>query len=107
MLTIFNSSQAHMKRGWNLLLPQIEQSESLCKTQIIFENLPESTLGFDSGYMLINPSRDVCNSYSKSVRLGRFKSVENDYFNGDRIKIRAQASTFFSLPFFLYYIDIL
>ena len=72
------------------------------------------------GCMLINPSRDVvaslaCYSYSKSVRLGGFKSVENDYLNGDvtprifeifRIKIRAQASTFFSLRIFLYYIDI-
>ena len=38
--------------------------------------------------MLINPSRDVVvslfsDSYSKSVRLGGFKSVENDYLNGD------------------------
>ena len=38
--------------------------------------------------MLISPSRGVLvslfrDSYSKSVRLGRFKSVENDYLNGD------------------------
>ena len=38
--------------------------------------------------MLISPSRGVvvslfCDSYSKSVRLGGFKSVENDYLNGD------------------------
>ena len=37
--------------------------------------------------MLISPSRDVVvslfrDSYSKSVRLGGFKSVENDYLNG-------------------------
>ena len=67
-------------------------------------------------YMLINPSRDVvaslaCYSYSKSVRLGGFKSVWNDYLNGDVtprifLKIRAQASTCFSLRIFLYYIDI-
>mgnify|MGYP003692024949 CR=1 FL=1 len=40
------------------------------------------------GYMLINQSRDViaslaCYSYFKLVRLGGFKSVENDYLNGD------------------------
>ena len=69
------------------------------------------------GYMLINPSRQVAvslESYSCStlVRLGGFKSVENNYLNGNvthRIKIRAQASTFFSLQiflFFLYYVDI-
>ena len=73
------------------------------------------------GYMLINPSRDVvaslaCYSLSKSARLGGFKSVENDYLNGDvtpriffeifRIKILARASTFFSLRIFLYHIDI-
>ena len=39
-------------------------------------------------YTIINPSSDVvaslaCNSYSKSVRLGGFKSVKNDYLNGD------------------------
>ena len=71
--------------------------------------------------MLINQSSDAVvilfrDSYSKSVRLRRFMSVENDYLNGDviprifflifRIKIRAQASTFFSLRFFLYYIYI-
>jgi len=38
--------------------------------------------------MLISPSRAVVvslfrDSYSKSVRLGGFKSVENDYLNGD------------------------
>ena len=38
--------------------------------------------------MLINPSREVVfslfsDSYSKSVRLGGFKSVENNYLNGD------------------------
>ena len=38
--------------------------------------------------MLINPSSDVfvslaCYSYSKSVGLEGFKSVENDYLNGD------------------------
>ena len=38
--------------GLEPLLPQInmtEQSESLCKRQIIFENHPEPTLGFDIG----------------------------------------------------------
>ena len=70
--------------------------------------------------MFISPSRDVvvslfCDSYSKSVRLEGFKSVENDYLNGDftpriffesfRIRIRAQASIIFSLRIFLYYID--
>ena len=54
--------------------------------------------------------------YSKSVRLEGFKSVNNDYLNGDvtpriffkffRIKIRGQASTFFSSRYFLYYIYI-
>ena len=38
--------------------------------------------------MLISPSRGVVvslfrDSYSKSVRLGGFKSVENDYLNGN------------------------
>ena len=38
--------------------------------------------------MLISPSRKVVvslfrDSYSKSVRLGGFKSMENDYLNGD------------------------
>ena len=57
------------------------------------KNLPEPTFGLVSGtlfngFMLINPSREVvvslaCYSYSKSVRLGEFKSVENDYLNGD------------------------
>ena len=77
-----------------------EQCESLCKRQIIFENPLEPTLSFDIGtemneyniyffgYMLISPSRGVLvslfrDSYSKSVRLGGFKSVENDYLNGD------------------------
>ena len=77
------------------------------------------------GYMLISPSRDVVvslfrESYSKSVRLGGFNSlypyIKNYSLNGDvtpliffeifRIKIRDQASTFFSLRIFLYYIDI-
>ena len=38
--------------GLEPLLPQInmtEQSESLCKRQIIFENHPEPTLGFEIG----------------------------------------------------------
>ena len=51
-VTIFCSPQAPMKRVWNPLLPQInltEQCESLCTGQIIFENPPETTLGFDSG----------------------------------------------------------
>ena len=64
---------------------------------MIFENPPEPTFGFEIatkwiqwffGYMLINPSRDVVvslfrDSYSKSVRLGGLKSVENHYLNGD------------------------
>ena len=38
--------------------------------------------------MLINPSRDVvvslaCYSYSKSVKIGGFRHMENDYLNGD------------------------
>ena len=61
-------------------------------------------------HVIINPSRDVVvslfrGSYSESVRLGGFMSVENDYLKIFRIKIRAQASTFFSLRFFLYYVD--
>ena len=78
-------------------LPHIntkEQCESLCKRQIIFENPLEPTLSFDIGteyffgYMIVSPSRGVVvslfrNSYSKSVRLRGFKSVENDYLNGD------------------------
>ena len=83
-----------MKRVLNPLLPQInitEQCESLCIRQIIFENPPEQTLGFDSGtkrYMLINQSRAVVASlayysYSKLVRLEGFKSVKNDFLNGD------------------------
>ena len=86
-----------MKRVWNPLLPKInikEQCESLCKRQIFFENPLEPTLSFDIGtemntiYNLITPSRCVLvslfrDSYSKSVRLGGFKSVENDYLNGD------------------------
>ena len=95
LLTIFYSQQAPIKRVWNPLLPLIniaEQRESLGKRQIIFKNPPEPTLGFDIdrifGYMLINPSCDVVvslfrDSYSKSVRLGGFKSMENDYLNGD------------------------
>ena len=52
---------------------------------------------------------------SQLVRLGGFNSVENYYLNWDmtpvffeifRIKIRAQASTFFSLRIFLYHIDV-
>ena len=39
-------------------------------------------------------------SYSKSVRLRGFKSVENDYLNGD------VTPRFFSLRIFLYHIDI-
>ena len=65
--------------------------------------------------MLISPSRGVVvslfrDSYSKSVRLGGFKSVENDYLNGDvtpriffeifRIKIRAQGVHFSPYEFF-------
>ena len=44
---------------------------------------------FFSDYIWINPSRDMllsmqhCYSYSRSVKLRYFKSVENDYFNGD------------------------
>ena len=100
LLTIFFIPQAPMKRVWNLFLPQIdikEHCKSLCKRQIIFENSPESTLdltvgqneyNYFFGYMLIHPSLDVvvslaCYSYSKSVRLGGFKSVENDYLNVD------------------------
>ena len=97
MLTIFkNSPQAPMKRVWDPFLTQIdirEQCQSLCKRQIIFENLPEPTLGFDNGTeciqsLLLKPSRDVvvslvCYSYSKSVRLGRFNSVESDHLNGN------------------------
>ena len=52
VLTIFYSSQAHMKKVWNPLLHQIditEQYESLCKIEIIYENQPEPTLGFDRG----------------------------------------------------------
>ena len=50
-----------MKRVWNLLLQFeiIEQCESLCTTQIIIENPPEPTLGFDSESELFNPSGDV------------------------------------------------
>ena len=71
MLTIFSSPQASMKMVLNPLFPQTditESCESLCKTQIIFENQPEPTLGLTLGqneynnvfgYMLINPSRDV------------------------------------------------
>ena len=50
VLTIFYSPQVPM--GLEPLLPQInmtEQSESLCKRQIIFENHLEPTLGFDIG----------------------------------------------------------
>ena len=52
VLTIFYCPQAPMKRVWNSLLPLInitDQCESLCKRQIIFENPPEPTLGFDIG----------------------------------------------------------
>ena len=52
VLTIFYSPQAPMERVWNPLLPQsniTEQCESLCTRQIIFENPPEPTMGFDSG----------------------------------------------------------
>ena len=51
-VTIFYSPQAPMKRVWNPLLAQINitaQCESLCTRQIIFENPPKPTLGFDSG----------------------------------------------------------
>ena len=90
-----------MKRISNPFLPQIdktEQCESLCKRQIIIESPPEPTLGLMTAvqneydnffcYMLINPTCDVvvslaCYSYSKSAILGWFKSVENDYLNGD------------------------
>ena len=98
MLTVFYSSQAPMKSVWNPLVPQIniiEQCESLCKRQVIFENPPEPTLSFDIGtekiqyfgYMLISPTRGVVfslfrDSYNKSVRLGGFKSVELLYLNG-------------------------
>ena len=67
------------------------------------------------GYMLINRSRDVvassaCYSYSKSVRLGRFKSVENDYLKGDvtpQIILNYERKrVHFTVRFFLYYIDI-
>ena len=40
-----------MKRVWNPLLPQIdttEHCESLCRKQIIFEDPPEPTLGFNN-----------------------------------------------------------
>ena len=116
---------------WRPLLPQIyktEQCKSLCKRQIIFETrlnqpwvlkLRQNEYNHFSGYRSINQSRDVvvslaCYSYSKLVKLGEFKSVKNDYLNGDvtlwifwnwifRIKIRAEASTFLSLRFFLLY----
>ena len=80
------------------------------------------TLSFDIGtekiqyfgYMLISPSRDVVVSlfrdlYYKSVRLGGFKSVgmsHHGFLEIFRIKVRAQAGTFFSLRIFLCYIDI-
>ena len=72
------------------------------------------------GYMLINLSRDVfvslaCYSYSKSVRLREgssswWKTISMEmshhiFLEVFRIKIRAQASTLFSLRIFLYYID--
>ena len=99
ILTIFFSPRAPMKRVWNPLLPQInikEQFESLCKRQILWKPL-EPTLSFDIGtdwiqyffgYMLISLPRYVVvslfrDSYFKSIRLGGFKSVENDYLNGD------------------------
>ena len=50
-VTIFYSPQAPMKSVWNPLLSQInitEQCESLCTRQIIFENPPEPTVGFDT-----------------------------------------------------------
>ena len=52
VLTIFYVPQAPMKRVWNHLLPKIyitEKCESLYKRQIIFENPPDPTLGFDIG----------------------------------------------------------
>ena len=45
-------STSTIGKGLEPLLPQInitEQCESLCTRQIIFENPPEPTLGFDSG----------------------------------------------------------
>ena len=79
-----------MKRVWNLLLPQIDiigQCESLFTRRIIFENPPETTLGFESGTEC-SVTCDVvaslaCYSYSKSIRLGGVKSVRNDYLHGD------------------------
>ena len=48
---ILESTSTHEK-GLDTLLPQIDitqQCESLCTRQIIFETLPEPTLGFDNG----------------------------------------------------------
>ena len=48
---ILESTSTHEK-GLDPLLPQIDitqQCESLCTRQIIFETLPEPTLGFDNG----------------------------------------------------------
>ena len=114
-----------MKRVWNPLLPQINitvQCESLYKADHLWKpawiNLQK--VGFWQwdrmfGYMLINTSRDVvaslaCYSYSKSVRSEGSSpcrmTISTDFFEIFIIKIRAQASTFFSLRIFLYYIDI-
>ena len=138
MLTIFHSPQAPMKRIWNPIFPKIilfNCASHSVKGRAIFENQPDQPwvliVGQNEynhyfGYMLLNPSRDVDvslarYSYAKSVRLGRFKSVENDpavtsqwrytidiegthgFFFIFRIKIQPQASTIFSLGIFLYY----
>ena len=63
-----------MKNVWNLLLPQKEQCKSLCTWQIIFENPPEATIDRMSGYMLINPSRDVVASkHAIHIRSGKVR----------------------------------
>ena len=56
--------------GLEPLLPQInmtEQSESLCKRQIIFENHPEPTLGFDIGTEWIQSFFGRCQFISRFI----------------------------------------
>ena len=95
VLTIFYSPQAPMKRVWKTFFPKLIQQNSA--SHYVKGRSSLQTLGFEIGtewiksffgYMLINPSHDVVVSffrylYSKSVRLEEFKSVENDYLNGD------------------------
>ena len=124
------SSDASMKRVLNPLLPKteiLEQCESLCKRQIIFENQPELTLGFDSGaewkqsffWWLVYQSitslsvKHAIHILSRSGweglspwRMIILMEMSHHVILEIRIRIRAQPSTFFSLRIFLfYYID--